>query len=197
MWVADSRLGSQRLSTYGGRVIGLLRFLGLLNTAVWLGMASFGILGVLPVLGSSTVLALLGQNYFPYLSVAIGQALMARLFHWQIFFALMAWLHLVLEWLYLGRLPRRLWVIWLTWLFALTLAGGLWLSPKLLRLNRTQHALNVRPEIRAQAGTSFRRWDGFFQAVNVLLLGGVAVYFWRLTTAEDAPRFVAPVKFRS
>lgn len=177
-------------------MIGLLRFLGLLNAAVWLGMASFGILGVLSVLSSPAVLAMLGPNHFPYLSVAISQALMARLFHWQIFFALMAWVHLVLEWLYLGRLPRRVWVIWLTLLFSLTLAGGLWLNPKLLQLNRTQHAVNVQPEVRAQAAKSFHWWEGVFQAVNVLLLGGITVYFWRLTTAEDAPRFVTPVKFR-
>ena len=170
--------------------------MGMLNAAMWLGAAAFCTVGVLPAVNSQTVMTLLGQNYFPYLSVAISRAIIARLFYWQIFFALLAWLHLVLEWLYLGRTPRRRWVGLLTVLFSLSLAGGLWLNPKVTQFHRTQHALNVRPEERELAAKGFRLWDGVFQAVNVLLIGGVMVYFWRLTTAEDAPRFVTPVKFR-
>jgi len=171
--------------------------MGMLNAAVWLGAAMFCTLGVLPVLDSQQLTALLGQTYFPFLSVAIGRLIIAKLFHWQIFCAVVAWLHLVLEWLYLGRTPRRLWVGLLTILFSLSLLGGLWLNPKVSRLHRTHHAVNVAPEIREQAGKGFRVWEGVFQALNVLLIGGVAVYFWRLTTVEDAPRFVTPVKFRS
>ena len=181
---------------YGGCVIGLLRFMGLLNAAIWLGAAVFCTIGVLPVVNSQSMMTLLGQTYFPYLSVAVGRFIIARLFYWQIFFAVLAWLHLVLEWLYLGRTPRRFWVTLLTALFCLSLAGGLWLNPKLIELHKIQHAPNVRPENRSLAAKSFRVWEGTFQALNVLLIAGVAVYFWRLTTAEDAPRFVTPVKFR-
>ena len=141
-------------------------------------------------------MGLLGQTYFPYLSVAISSVIIGRLFSWQIFFATLAWLHLVLEWLYLGRTPRRRWVTLLTALFSLSLAGGLWLNPKLTQLHRIQHAPNVRPEARELAAKSFRLWDGVFQAMKVLLITGVTVYFWRLTTTEDAPRFVTPAKFR-
>lgn len=171
--------------------------MGMLNAAIWLGAAVFCTLAVVPVVNSQKVQALLGQTYFPYLSGAISLVLVAKLFHWQIFFAVMAWVHLVLEWLYLGRTPRRLWVALLTALFSLGLMGGLWLNPKLTRLHRTQHATNVRPEDRELARKPFRLWEGVFQAVNVVLIGGVAVYFWRLTRIEDAPRFVSPVKFRS
>jgi len=171
--------------------------MGLLNAAIWLGAAMFCTLGVLPVVNSQSMAALLGHTYFPYLSVAISRVIIARLFYWQVFFALVAWLHLILEWLYLGRTPRRIWVTLLTMLFSLSLIGGLWLNPKLIGLHRIQHAPNVRPENRELAAKSFRVWDGAFQAVNVLLIAGVATYFWRLTTTEDAPRFVTPVKFRS
>lgn len=193
---AESKLGRPQFCSYGGRVIGFLRFLGMLNAAVWLGAAVFCTLGVVPVVSSQKVQALLGQTYFPYLSGAISRVVVAQLFHWQIFFAVLAWVHLVLEWLYLGRTPRRFWVGLLTVLFSLCLMGGLWLNPKLTRLHRSQYATNVRPDDRELAGRGFRLWDGVFQAVNVLLIGGVAVYFWRLTTIEDAPRFVSPVKFR-
>ena len=195
--MAESRLGRLQFCSYGGCVIGFLRFMGMLNAAVWLGAAAFCTLGILPVVNSQGMMSLLGQTYFPYLSVAISRAIIARLFYWQIFFAAIAWLHLVLEWLYLGRTPRRVWVALLTALFSLSLAGGLWLNPKLNQFHRTQHAVNVRPQDRELAGKGFRFWDGVFQAVNVLLIAGVTAYFWRLTTTEDAPRFVAPVKFRS
>lgn len=194
--MGESRLGSEQFCSYGGRVIGFLRFMGMLNAAIWLGAAIFCTLGVLPLVNSQAMTALLGQTYFPYLSGGIVRLIIARLFYWQIFFAVIAWLHLVLEWLYLGRTPRRLWVGLLTLLFSVSLIAGLWLNPKLTRLHRSAHAVNLRPEDRAVAEKSFRLWDGVFEAVNVLLIGGLGVYFWRLTTTEDAPRFVTPVKFR-
>jgi hypothetical protein len=170
--------------------------MGLLNAAIWLGAAAFCTLAVLPVVNSQKMMSLLGQTYFPYLSVAITRLIIARLFYWQIFFALVAWLHLVLEWLYLGRTPRRFWVTLLTLLFCLSLLGGLWLNPKITGLHRVQHASNTPHANRELAAKSFQVWEGVFQALNVLLIAGVGVYFWRLTTTEDAPRFVTPVKFR-
>jgi hypothetical protein len=170
--------------------------MGMLNAALWLGAAVFCTMGVLPAINSQRMLDLLGPAYFPYLSGAITRVLIVRLFYWQIAGALIAWAHLVLEWLYLGRTPRRRWVGLLTLLFSLSLITALWLNPRLTRLQRTQYALNAKPEDRVGASKNFRLWDGVFQAANVVLIGGVAVYFWRLTTAEEAPRFVSPVKFR-
>ncbi|MFO1511592.1 MAG: hypothetical protein U1F83_01550 [Verrucomicrobiota bacterium] len=177
-------------------MIGFLRFMGMLNAAIWLGSAIFCTLGILPVVNSQAMMGLLGQTYYPYLAGGIIRLIIVRLFYWQILFAVIAWLHLVLEWLYLGRTPRRLWVGLLTMLFSVSLITGLWLNPKLTRLHRSAHALNLKPEERAVAQKNFQFWDGIFEAVNVLLIGGVAGYFWRLTTTEDAPRFVTPVKFR-
>jgi hypothetical protein len=170
--------------------------MGMLNAAIWLGAAIFCTLGVLPLVNSQKMMSLLGQAYFPYMSGGIIRLIIVRLFYWQIACAVIAWLHLVLEWLYLGRTPRRRWVALLTLLFSASLITGLWLNPKLTRLHRSQHALNLTAGAREAAAKGFRFWDGVFQAVNVMLIGGVAVYFWRLTTNEDAPRFVTPVKFR-
>jgi hypothetical protein len=177
-------------------VIGFLRFTGRLNAAIWLGAAVFCTLGILPLVNSQKMMSFLGQTYFPYISGGIIRLVIVRLFYWQIFCAVIAWIHLVLECLYLGRTPRRRWVGLLTLLFSASLITGLWLNPKLTRLHRTQHGLNVRPAEREVATRSFRFWEGVFQAVNVVLIGGVGIYFWRLTVTEDAPRFVTPVKFR-
>jgi len=170
--------------------------MGMLNAAVWLGAAVFCTLGVLPVVTSQKMMSLLGAAFFPYLSGGIVRLIVARLLYWQIFCAGMAWVHLVLEWLYLGRTPRRFWVLLLTLLFTLSLVAGFWLNPRLTQLHRFQHPQHPQPDNQVLAAKSFRIWDGIFQAVNVVLIGGVVVYFWRLTTTEDTPRFVAPVKFR-
>jgi hypothetical protein len=171
--------------------------MGMLNAAVWLGAATFCTLGVLPAVTSQRMMELLGPAYFPYLSGSIVRIVIARMLYWQIFFAVMAWVHLVLEWLYLGRTPRRFWVGLLTLLFTLSLMAGIWLNPRLAQLQRLQHPQHSQSVNQTLVAKSFRLWDGLFQAVNVVLIGGVGVYFWRLTTTEDAPRFVTPVKFRS
>lgn len=169
----------------------------MLNAAIWLGATIFCSTAVLAALNSRDMVNLVGAKYFVQVSGALTQIIFARLFHLQIVCALLAWLHLLGEWLYLGRQPRRWRVGLLTVLFAMSLMGGLWLGPKLKRLHHAQHALNTRAEDSDGAGRSFRWWNGAFQIVNVLMIGGVTLYFWRVTQADDSPRFVRPVNFRS
>ena len=171
--------------------------MGMLNAAVWLGATIFCSTAVLAALNSHDMVNLVGAKYFAQVSGAMTLIIFARLFQLQIACALLAWLHLLGEWLYLGRRPQRGRVALLTGLFAVSLLGGLWLGPKLTRLHRAQHAPSTRLEDRAVANRSFRWWNGVFQAVNVLMIGGGLVYFWRVTQTEDSPRFVRPVNFRS
>ena len=167
--------------------------MGLLNTAVWLGAAVFCSTGLLVAMNSRDTFALIGAPYFTQVSGALTQIVFARLFQLQILCAILAWLHLVAEWLYLGRLPRRFWVGLLTALFITSLIGSLWLCPKLARLQRTQFAPNQSAAQAETARQQFQVWDGVFQAMNVLLMGGIAVYFWRLTNAQNEPRFIKSV----
>ena len=171
--------------------------MGMLNAAVLLGATVFCSTAILAALNSQDMVNLVGVKYFAQLSGAMTQIIFARLFQLQIACALLAWLHLLGEWLYLGRQPRRWPVALLTGLFTLSLMGSLWLGPKLRVLHRAQHALNTRLEDRDLAGRSFRWWNGIFQTVNVVMIGGVLVYFWRVTKSDDSPRFVRPVNFRS
>lgn len=169
----------------------------MLNGALWLGAAVYYTLSVNPALTSRAVFDLLGEKYFAYLSGAITQMVLARYFYWHLACALVAWVHLVAEWLYLGRALHRFWLTLLSAALALGLLGSFWLGPKLALLHSTQHRLDVETEIRERAAKSFRLWQGVFQAVNVVLIAGVAVYFWRVTHPPDALRFVSPTKFRS
>ena len=169
----------------------------MLNAAIWLGATIFCSTAGLAALSSHDLEKLVGARYFAQFSGALTQILFARLFDLQIGCALLAWLHLLGAWLYLGRQPHRARVGLLSALFALSLVGGLSLGPKFTRLHRIQYAPNARAEDRDLAGRNFRWWNGVLQAVNVLMIGGVMVYFWRITQADDTPRFVRPVNFRS
>ncbi len=169
----------------------------MLNAAVWLGATIFCSTAVLAALNSRDLVNLIGAKYFAQVSGAIVQIIFARLFQLQIACALLAWLHLIGEWLYLGRYPQRGRMALLVGLLALSLAGAAWLGPKLTQLHRARYGVNAQPETRTAAERSFRRWNGVVQAVNAAMIGGVLVYFWRVTRPEDSPRFVRPVNFRS
>lgn len=171
--------------------------MGMLNAAVWLGATIFCSTALLAALNSRDLVIVIGAKYFAQISGSLTHIIFARLFQLQITCALLAWLHLLGEWLYLGRQPRRGRVGLLTGLFTLSLMGSFWLGPKTTRLHHAQHAPNARAEDREVAGRSFRWWNGALQTVNVLMIGGVIVYFWRVTQTEDSPRFVHPVNFRS
>jgi hypothetical protein len=193
----ESKLGRKWICFYGARVIGFLRFVGMLNAAVWLGAALFFTAGVTPALASRDVQTLFREQYFDYLSVAVIQVVATRYFYWHIVCAIIALLHLLAEWLYLGRAAHRLWLGLLGGLLGLGLISNAWVVPKLAQLHRTRHAVNLAQQHRQAAAGSFVSWHRFFLGVNLLVLGGVAVYFWRATTPSDPLRFVSPTKFRS
>ena len=165
----------------------------MLNAAIWLGSAVFCSTALLVAMNSRATVALIGVQYFNQVSGALTQIVFTRFFHLQILCAIVAGVHLVAEWLYLGRFPRRFWAGLLTTLFVGSLIGSLWLCPKLARLQRAQFAPN-QPAAQVEAARrQFQVWDGVFQAVNMLMLGGITVYFWRLTQVENEPRFIKSV----
>lgn len=167
------------------------------NAALWLGAAVFCSTALLVALNSREAAALLGAAYFTQVSGAMIQIIFTRLYYLQIACAVVAWLHLVAEWMYLGRIPRRFWVLLLTGLFVASLVGACWFCPKLTRSQRLQFVPSLNQVQREAAQHDFKIWDGLFQTLNVLMIGGVVLYFWRVTHAQDEPRFVSPAKFRS
>ena len=175
---------------------GILRFVGVANAAVWLGGSVFYTLGVAPALVSQDVLNVLRPENFSYFSGSIAQVVLTRYAHLHVACALVALLHLAVERLYLGRAARRIWTWLLVSLFGLSLIGAFWLSPRLRDLHRTSHLLKAAPGQREAAAKSFRLWQGVFQGLNVLMIAGVAVYFWRAAHPPDELRFVGSAKIR-
>jgi hypothetical protein len=178
-------------------VIGFLRFVGLLNAAIWLGAAVFFTFGAGPAVFSEDMKALLGPKNYPYFSGAIAQVLIARFFTVQLVCGAIAAVHLSVEWLYLGRPMRGFTGYLLIGLLVLGLAGDLGMQPKIKRLHTAKYAMNATPQSRATAARSLAIWHGVAQGVNLFILGGLVVYLWRVANPSDAPRFVPAVKLRS
>jgi hypothetical protein len=177
-------------------VIAFLRFIGLLNAAVWLGTTVFFTFGARPVSVSSGVEALLGAKNFPYFSGAFEQLVTARYFSVLSLTAVIALLHLMAEWLYMGRPARKFSLALLAGLLTLVLMGGMWVEPRLKKLHTVRYAVNTQPDQRDAAAKSLRLWQAGSQVINLVMIAGLVVYVWRVANPSDAPRFISSVKFR-
>lgn len=178
-------------------MIGFLRFVGLLNAAVWFGAALFFTFGIGPAVFSQEMRGLLGEHNYPFFSGAIAQVLIARYFDLQLICGLMALLHAFTEWLYLGRPLQRFWLGLLVGLFAAGLLGGWVLHPRIKDLHARKYAQSLPAPARVAAAGSLRLWHGVAQGINVLVLVGLGAYLWRVAHPVSTARFVSPIKFQS
>jgi energy-coupling factor transporter transmembrane protein EcfT len=171
-------------------VIGFLRFLGILNVGVWLGAAIFFTFGAGPAIFSQDVQqALQGVKNPQYSSGIIAQIIIARYFRLQMICCCVALIHVLAEWLYCGRAPRRFWLGLLIALILAGLVGDFWLQPKLKKLHTIKYSAAESQQTREAAGQSFGAWHGVSQSVNLLMLIGLATYLWRLTNPPEEGRF--------
>jgi hypothetical protein len=170
---------------------GLLRFVGILNAAVWCGSAIFLVVA-LPPLFSAEMKRLLG---LPGVGFA-AQTIVARFFVLQYACAAIALAHLIGEWVYIGRPLLRLNLALLTGLMGLALLGGLWMQPKLRDLHQRMY-YGATVELKDRAAKSFRVWHAGSQSANLLVIAGLLLYLWKVAEAPEHPRFVRLSKIRS
>jgi hypothetical protein len=175
-------------------VIQLLRFLGVANAGGWLGAAVFFTFFAGPAFFSADMVNALKYKYYAGLA---AQIIISRYFIFHFFCATVALAHLLSEWLYasrrLSRLTLGLWGV----ITALVLLGGIGFQPKLHRLHQAMY-VGGNPAQQAEAAKNFYFWHGLSQAANLLLLVGLAVFFWRiLFPAPDSARSGGYWKFRS
>ena len=176
-------------------MIACLRFVGLLNAAVWFGSAIFFSFGAGFVPFSPEMKALLGPANYPYFSGAIAQLFIKRYFAFQVGCALVAVVHLLAEALYLGKRPQKFQVALITGLVAITMIGAYWLQPKMKVLHAIKYGTTSKPEQREAADHSFRAWHGVSQVINLILVGGLGAYLWRAGNPADSTRFVSAFRF--
>ncbi|HUD49288.1 MAG TPA: DUF4149 domain-containing protein [Candidatus Baltobacteraceae bacterium] len=171
-------------------MIGFLRFVGILNAAVWCGSAIFLAVG-LPAVFSSELKQLLTV---PGVGFA-AEALVARFFVVQYWCGAIGLAHLAAEWLYAGRPVRSLDLGLVTGLLVLALAGGLWVQPKMQGLHKV-HYFGKTAEQRDLAGKTFAVWHGSLESVNLLVIGSLIFYLWRVSGTTEHARFGNFTKIR-
>lgn len=179
----------------------VIRFIGILNAAIWLGAGVFFTFAAQRTFFSDEIKA---TGLHPFWPGTIAQMFVVRYFQLQCVCAVVALAHLLAEWVYLGRALHRLTLGLLIGLFLVGMTGGLWLQPKMKELHLTKYSMGPdykpvpMPDARRiQASKSFGRWHAVSSIVNLIVLGGLTIYLWRVTHPSDNLRFVGAPKFRS
>ena len=75
---------------------------------------------------------------------------------------------------------------------SLGLVGGYSLQPKLRSLHRTIYGPGSTPKQAEQAKHSFKLWHATSQALNLVIISGLAVYLWRAATPDRSTPMAAP-----
>ena len=178
----------------------VIRFIGILNAAIWLGAGVF-VLAAQRAFFFGEVTAL---GLHPFWPGAMAELVLARYFNLQYICGVIAVAHLLAEWVYLGRPLHRATVALLIGLLVIGFAGGLWLQPKLKALHLVKYSMSeqYKPislpnEQRIEAANSFRTWHGVASVMNLIALAGLVAYFWRVIHPPDNLRFVGTPQFRS
>jgi hypothetical protein len=131
-----------------------------------------------------------------YYSGAIAHVVATRFYQISLACAVVALLHFVSTWLYLGRPSRKFSSALLICLFILTFLGSNAIQPELARLNRSRFTPSQPAEQQASAARSYRFLGAVTEVFNILIIGGLVFYTWRLANPSDTLRFVTPVQFR-
>lgn len=174
-------------------MIGILRFIGLLNAAVWLGAAVSFTIAVGPAFFSTDMKVLIPPPY----NGAAAQLVIQRYFILLNCCGGIALIHWIVEKLYLGRLSERFILVLLLATISLGLFGGFWLQPKLKDLHRKKYDPRSSTEVHTASDRSFKIWHGVSQTMNLFVIGGLLIYLWRIGNPADGTRFVSAQKFKT
>jgi hypothetical protein len=173
----------------------ILRFIGTINAAVWLGSAVFVTIG-LPVVFSPEI----GRYIQRPLVGVVAETILARFAVVQYCCAAIAVITMLAEYVFVGRRVSRSVLAILLGLTAVALVSGMWVQPKMRRLHYTKYWGTVTSD-REEADKSFRRFHGASQGVNLLVISALVIYVWRVTErpndGEGKPRFSTLSKIQS
>jgi hypothetical protein len=173
-------------------VLAFLRFFGVTVAAVWFGATVFFTLFAGPAFFTDEMKRLFPPPY----NGVVAELVLSRYFVLHYLCGCLALVHLGAEWMYSGKEPPRA-TIWLVGgVLGLSLLGGLWLQPKLHRLQQIKYAEHYRwtatPQQRAEAAKSFSVWHGVSQTMNLFVLAALWLNLARVIQPGEAPRFVSP-----
>jgi hypothetical protein len=178
-------------------VIVVLRFIGVMNAAVWFGAAVFYAFGVSSAFSSPEMKRLLSGDLY---SGAAAHIVSHR--YWAIYYWCggIAVFHQLAEWVYLSRPLKSLVTYLLGLVFVIGLTCGLLIQPRMEKLYAQKYARpasgSPTPEQIASATKSYSGWRTTTQVLNLLALAGLTVFTWQTIYSGNGTRF-APSKFRT
>jgi hypothetical protein len=170
-----------------------IRFIGILNAAIWLGSAVAFTVVVGPAFFSSEMLGIFQREH----AARAVEVVIADLYLFHMICAGVALLHLAVEYFQQPHWPSRFHVGLLTVLLGLNLTASLWLLPTMQQLEAIRYSDQTTEEEKADAKQRFAFWHGTSQVVNLGVLAALGFHLWRLTRPPQKPRFSSFTKFRS
>ena len=162
-----------------------IRFLGVLNAAVWFGAVVFFTVVAGPAFFSGEMAGFLPRPH----AARAAEIVVARLVSLQEWCAVIALLHLLVEHLYFGRRSGRLVLGILIGMLAVNVIAGWWLLPKMNGLQRIRYSPQASEVQRAGAKSAFDLWHGLSQLGNLLVMSGVGFHLWNLTRPPAQLRY--------
>jgi hypothetical protein len=194
-------LGTPNPASYIGCVSGFLRFIGVVNTAIWLGAGIFFAAVVLPAVFSPAMNREVFQQpvdspFYSYYPGGVAVVLFRRFFVLQYICGFIGLLHLCAEKLYLGRAFPRLGTSIVVGALGLSLVGGIWLQPRMEKLRNTMyHGQNE--DQKEKARHSFGMWHGISQFANLIVMAGLLIHINRVSRPpNETIRYGTFTKFR-
>ena len=171
---------------------GFWRFLGITNAAVWLGATVFYVFLVEPLLWSTMPERWVGRP----LAGAIAHLVGEDFYRLQVVCAVIALVHLLVDWLHFARPVNRIVLGLLTGGLCLGLLGGSLLLPHLKLLHAVRYAKTSEEPNRDRAARNYRVWNAVAWTANLFVVGGLLVYVWRVANPRETPRYYSTPKFR-
>jgi hypothetical protein len=181
-------------------VIAFLRFIGLMNAAVWFGAVVVFAALISPALASPEIVDLFGVARSPMPAAyagLVGELVIAKFVWIHFICGGVAAVHLLVEWLYTGKAIRTLILYLAMLLITMGLLNGLILYPKMQDLHRTRYNRTVPAEKQLKAATMFSGLRQATEIIHWIMVGGLLLYTWKIATPGEQPRFNSTRKFKS
>ncbi len=171
-------------------MLAVLRFIGIINAAIWLGAGVFFSFGIAPAVFSPEM-----KRIFPeYYVGVIGQQLIGPYFTLHILCGCIALAHFSAELFLLQRAFQKWLLVMILVALGVGVMGGFVLQPKMRALFQTKHRGATEAE-RTRAKKQFGLLHGVSSSSNLITLFVLIAYAWRVSNPPESARF-SP-KFRS
>jgi hypothetical protein len=162
----------------------VLRYLAVLNAAIWLGATVFFTFGAGPAIFGPDVALFLPKPY----RARVAEEVIARLFTLQQVCGTFALALLLADCVRAGRWVRRVHLGVAGGLLLAALFAGFWLAPRLHHLQQVRYSPQATPAEQATAVRSFNAWHGFSQVMNLAVLAGLLFHLGAVSRPPETPK---------